>query len=104
LHPNEYSYRRIKQCVVLQQQYPEVWKRTIEHRVKEREEVEHLSPNDLVRYIKQGYHPEWLAMSLLSNESVLKDYGTCIELSGSLWAFLGSALDKVHTTTTKQEE
>jgi hypothetical protein len=43
-------------------------------------------------------------MSLLSNESVLKDYGTCIELSGSLWAFLGSALDKVHTTTTKQEE
>jgi hypothetical protein len=104
LHPNEYSYRRIKQCVVLQQQYPEVWKRTMEHRVKEREEVEHLTPNDLVRYIKQGYHPEWLAMSLLSNESVLKDYGTCIELSGSLWAFLGSALDKVHTTTTKQEE
>jgi hypothetical protein len=90
--------------VVLQQQYPEVWKRTMEHRVKEREEVEHLTPNDLVRYIKQGYHPEWLAMSLLSNESVLKDYGTCIELSGSLWAFLGSALDKVHTTTTKQEE
>lgn len=67
-------------------------------------EIEHLHPQNLIHYIKQGYHPELLTISLLSNESVLKDYGDCIELSGSLWAFLGSALDKVHTTTVKQEE
>jgi hypothetical protein len=104
LHPNEYSYRRIKQCVHLQQQYPEMWRRTIEHRKQEKKEIEHLTPHDVIRYIKQGYHPELLTTSLLSNESILKDYGDCIELSGSLWAFLGSALDKVHTTTMKQEE
>ena len=104
LHPNEYSYRRIKQCVHLQQQYPDMWRRTIEHRMQEKKEIEHLTPHDVIRYIKQGYHPEVLTTSLLSNESILKDYGDCIELSGSLWAFLGSALDKVHTTTMKQEE
>lgn len=104
LHPNEYSYRRIKQCVMLQQQYSDTWQRTIEHRRQEQKEIEKLTADNLIHYIKQGYHPELLTMSLLSNEAILKDYGDCMELSGSLWAFLGSALDKVHTTTMKQEE
>ncbi len=104
LHRNEYSYRRIKQCSFLQQQYPDMWKRTIEHRKKEREEIEHLSSEHLIRYLKEGYHPEFLTMTLLSNESLLKDYGTCTELAGSLWAFLGCALYKSETTPIKQEE
>jgi hypothetical protein len=41
---------------------------------------------------------------LLSNEKILKDYGKCIEHSGSSWAFLSSALYKVSSTTDKQEE
>jgi hypothetical protein len=31
LYPNEYSYRRIKQCVILQQQYPTTWHLSLIH-------------------------------------------------------------------------
>jgi hypothetical protein len=41
---------------------------------------------------------------ILGNELLLKDYGKCIELSGSLWAFLGCALDRRRITPVKQEE
>jgi ATPase family associated with various cellular activities (AAA) len=109
LKKNEYSYRRAKQCAVLQLEYPEVWKETLEHRMKEQQEIPYLSPNKLIDYIKAGYHPDTFIHSLLSDEQLLKDYGTCMEVSGSLWAFLGSALhrralDEVSTTTHKKEE
>jgi len=104
LKKNEYSYRRVIQCAFLQKEYPEMWRATLEHRRLETAEVSILSPNNLIDYIKKGYNPEVLADSLLSNESLLKDYGTCIELSGSLWAFLGSALYKASSTTQNQEE
>jgi hypothetical protein len=57
-----------------------------------------------IEYIKNGYHPEILIKSLLSNETMLRDYGKCIEHSGSSWAFLSSALYKVGATTNNQEE
>lgn len=111
LHKNEYSYRRINQCVTLQLQYPNVWASTLEHRKKENKEIESLSYNKLGCYIKNGYNPHTLITSLLDNEMLLKDYGKCIELSGSLWAFLGYALDKNESaldtsssTTHKEEE
>ena len=109
LKRNEYSYRRAKQCAFLQLQYPDIWKSTLEHRIKEQEEISHLSPDRLIEYMKAGYHPETFIHSLLSDEKIIKDYGTCMELSGSLWAFLGSALhhralDEVSTTTQKKEE
>ena len=104
LKKNEYSYRRAKQCAFLQLQSPELWKQTAEHRIVENNEITALSPDKLVEYIKNGYNPETLINSLLSNEVLLKDYGKCMELSGSLWAFLGSALDKVQTTPEKEEE
>ena len=92
LIPNEYSYRRAKQCAFLQLHYPESWNHTLAHRREEYNEITKLSPDCLVEYIKKGYHPELLIHSLLSNESLLKDYGKCTEVAGSLWAFLGSAL------------
>ena len=102
LNKNEYSYRRGQQCALLQIQNPEVWSRTIEHRKKEKEELNKLSSDHLIHYIKEGYNPERLICSLLSNEKLLKDYGKCMEVSGSLWAFLGSALYKVSTTTKNE--
>ncbi len=104
LKRNEYSYRRVKQCATLQTDYPEIWKKTYEHRIDEINEMTQLNLDKLVEYIKKGYNPDTLIMSLLSNEEILKDYGKCSEVSGSLWAFLGSALYKVQTTTANQEE
>jgi hypothetical protein len=101
---NELSYRRAKQCATLQTQFPDIWKDTLQHSLKEKAEMDSLSMTQLTTYIKNGYHPETLIKSLLSNELILKDYGKCIEHSGSTWAFLSSALYKVSATTDKQEE
>jgi hypothetical protein len=104
LQHTELSYRRAKQCATLQTQFPEIWDTTRTHAIKEHNEMEQLSMEKLTEYIKNGYHPEILIKSLLSNEAILKDYGKCIEHSGSPWAFLSSALYKVSATTPKQEE
>jgi hypothetical protein len=104
LQHNEISYRRAKQCMMLQLQYPEIWKTTYLHCLQEINEMNNLSMNNLIHYIKNGYHPEILTKSLLSNETILKDYGKCIEHSGSAWAFLSSALYKVSSRTSKEEE
>jgi hypothetical protein len=104
LKPNEYSYRRAKQCSFLQIQYPDVWQNMLEHQRKEIAIIPRLSGDNLINYIKEGYNPENLINTLLSNETILKDYGKCVEISGSLWAFLGSALYKSSTTTSNEEE
>lgn len=104
LKKNEYSYRRAKQCAFLQLQYPDMWKNTLEHRRNEVQIIKEISGNKLIEYIKAGYNPENLINELLSNEELLKDYGKCTELAGSLWAFLGSALYKSRTTTVNEEE
>jgi hypothetical protein len=104
LKPNEYSYRRAKQCAFLQIQYPDVWKSMIEHQKLETAAIPDLSGDNLITYIKEGYSPEVLINKLLSNEKILKDYGKCVEISGSLWAFLGSALYKSSMITRNEEE
>jgi hypothetical protein len=104
LATNEYSYRRMKQCIHLQRFYPEIWKQTIAHRLVEEEERKSLVPDKLIEYIQRGYNPDHLLHSLLSNDAILKDYGKCNELGGSLWAFLGSALYEAATTPSKEEE
>jgi hypothetical protein len=104
LSKNEYSYRRAKHCAFLQMEYPTVWKQTFLHRLKENEDSQTLSDDKLIRYIKDGFNPEILIRKVLNNEVLLKDYGKCTELSGSLWAFLGSALYKSRTTTKNEEE
>ncbi len=104
LQQNERSYRRAKQCAFLQIQYPEVWKSMIEHKHLETAAIEDLSGDKLINYIKEGYNPEILTNKLLSNEKILKDYGKCVEISGSQWAFLGSALYKSSMITRNEEE
>jgi hypothetical protein len=104
LKPNEYSYRRVKQCIYLKIHYPTIWENTIAHRRQENIVIISQSPNDLMNYIRNGYNPENLISTHLSNESILKDYGKCTEISGSLWAFLGSALYKTTITPRNEEE
>ena len=104
LQYNDLSYRRAKQCITLQLQYPKIWRSTLEQSYREHLELNNLSIDNVISYIKNGYHPDILIKSLLSNEEILKDYGKCIECSGSSWAFLSSALYKVSATTVKQEE
>jgi hypothetical protein len=104
LHKNEYSYRKMKQCMFLQLEYPEVWKQSIHHREEERKVMNNLHGDKLIEYIRNGYHPEPFINSILTSDSTLQDYGTCLELSGSLWAFLGSALYKRDTTPKSEEE
>ena len=101
---NEYSYRKVKQCAYLQQQYPDIWKNMYEHRLNEIEIKHDIDADNLINYIKKGYNPDTLVTLLLNNKDIIKDYGKCIEIAGSLWAFLGSALYKVKTSPNKQEE
>jgi DNA polymerase III delta prime subunit len=101
---NEYSYRRAKHCAFLQLQYPDTWQNILKHREDENETIKTLTEDKLITYIKNGYNPEILLNELLSNEKILRDYGKCIELSGSLWAFLGSALYNASTVTQNEEE
>ena len=51
LTPNEYSYRRANQIAQLQLEYPEIWERTYQHRLREKEEIPRLSVNHLIDYI-----------------------------------------------------
>jgi len=95
---NEYSYRRMKHCAFLQVEYPDIWKECIQHREEENRVMEQLHSKDLITYIKKSYNPETFIHRILTNDCVLQDYGSCLELSGSLWAFLGSALYKAKTS------
>lgn len=104
LKANEYSYRRAKQCAFIQQQYPSIWDSMYSHRQEEIIVTQNLVEKDLIKYMKNAYNPDNLINPLLSNMSILKDYGKCTELSGSLWGFLGSALYTERTTTNNQEE
>lgn len=104
LKMNEYSYRRAKQCAFLQLQYPEIWKNTIQHRMIENSIIKTQNADDLLKYIKEAYNPENLISHIISDEKLLKDYGKCTELAGSLWAFLGSALHASSRTTVDEEE
>lgn len=99
LLPNEYSYRRVKHCINLQLYYPDIWTNTYKHRLEENIQSRQQHPQQLIQYIKKAYNPDNFIKSYLTNSFILKDYGKCNELAGSLWAFLGSALHRCETTT-----
>ena len=102
LKTNEYSYRRAKQCAFLNLQHPSIWKNVIAHRKQENDILKTQNADELINYIKSGYSPEQLLTEHLSNETILRDYGKCIDVSGSLWAFLGSALYKTSITSSNE--
>jgi hypothetical protein len=104
LHPNEYSYRRAKQCAFLQQHHSEQWRELVRHRQMEEDATKNINASHMMDYIQQACHPEVLLRPLLQKDEILKEYGKCMEVSGSLWAFLGSALDTVATSAVNQEE
>lgn len=105
LTENEYSYRRIQQCVHLIQQDLQEWNRIVAHRREEQAVItKGVSSKEWITYIRAGYHPERLITTLLSDIDTWKAYGECVELGGSRWAFLGSALDRRAITPSEQEE
>jgi DNA polymerase III delta prime subunit len=112
---SEYSYRRAIQCATLQRLHSDTWRSLLIHRKKEQEVMRGLSeerlqeqlqeqPEQLMTYVKEGYHPERLIRSLMPHDRLLMDYGACTEASGSLWAFLGYAFYLLRTTTGREEE
>jgi ATPase family associated with various cellular activities (AAA) len=93
LQPDEYSYRRIQQALFLQMQYPDIWKLVVQKRLEERVAAKDARAELIPTYQSLAMNPEVILEFLLdSKPSLLGDYGECLELSGSLWAFLGSTL------------
>lgn len=112
---SEYSYRRAIQCATLQLFHSDTWQGLLVHRKKEQETMRGLQQElpqgqpqehfeQLMTYVKMGYHPERLIRSLMPHDRLLMDYGACTEASGSLWAFLGYAFYLLRTTTGREEE
>jgi hypothetical protein len=102
LTENEYSYRRIQQCAHLIQYASDEWERIVKHRREEQQEWSNMSSDRLIQYVRSAYHPERMIRQLLGDKKTWSAYGECIEAGGSLWAFLGSALDKGWITPVKQ--
>ena len=96
---DEYSYRRIKHCIFLQLQSPDLWNQTVQHRREER--LATLNPKaDLVpTYQSKAYNPEAFLRTV-----DMRLYGECLERGGSVWAFLSSALssDQILNTVLKE--
>ena len=88
MQPNEYSYRRVLHCIHLQMVASATWKHVLEKRREERGTLA-----DLLTYQSKGMNPELLLQPILdAHPKLLQEYGTCLEVSGSLWAFLGYAM------------
>jgi hypothetical protein len=105
LPENEYSYRRIQQCIYLIQYDPQEWSGMVAHRRQEKGVIARgLSSKEWMSYLREGYHPERLIATLLSEDDTWRTYGECVEVGGSRWAFLGSALDRRAITPAEQEE
>ena len=90
MQPNEYSYRRVLHCIHLQIHEPLLWQTVLQGRRQELQQT--LATDDLLTYQSKGLNPEMLLGQLLDDPALLLDYGTCLEASGSLWAFLGYAM------------
>ena len=91
LLPNEYSYRRFKQCIYLQTQNPALWAQVVEGRRQDRAAAADPHAALVPPYQEKAIHPEIFIEGLLKNGK-LADYGECLDSAGSLWAFVASAL------------
>jgi len=91
LLPHEYSWRRFKQCVHLQTQNPALWAQVVEGRRRDRAAAADPHAALVPTYQADAIHPEIFIDGLLKRGK-LADYGECLDLAGSLWAFVASAL------------
>lgn len=93
LQGDEYSYRRMKHCIFLQQQYPGTWESILEQRVEERVAAANPKGDLLLEYQDKAMNPEIFVQGVLEKKpELLEPYGECLELAGSTWAFLSYAL------------
>ena len=92
LMPNEYSWRRFKQCIYLQTQNPALWAQVVEGRRRDRAAAADPHAALVPTYQLEAIHPEIFIEALLDQKDRLADYGECLEAAGSLWAFVASAL------------
>lgn len=114
LSPEEYSYRRIQQCIAWIRDMPEEWKRLREHRqeqrrIGEKQREEKQEGKEILSWIRSGYSPEELLAPRLREKAppgdrLWSDYGECVEAGGSRWAFLAYALEQRARRPVKQEE
>jgi len=93
LHPDEYSYRKVQHCIQLQIYEPTTWAHVCSKRKEERMASEDLRADLIPSYQAKGFHPGILLQTVLEKRpELLGAYGECLELSGSLWAFLASVI------------
>lgn len=91
LLPNEYSWRRFQQCIYLQAQNPALWAEVVEGRRRDRAAAADPHAALVPTYQADAIHPEMFVDELLEKGN-LADYGECLDVAGSLWAFVASAL------------
>ena len=89
---NEYSYRRFQQCVYLQTQNPALWAQVVEGRRQDRAAALDPHASLIPTYQASAIHPDVFLDSILDNPDSLADYGECLDVAGSLWALVASAL------------
>ena len=112
LLPQEYSYRRAKQCAMLQLHHPDQWTALCTHRMRESELVQQFTVDNTVassshlimQYYRNAFHPERLLQPFLTNPAVRCAYSECMDVAGSSWALLGSAFDMPKTSPANEEE
>jgi len=93
LLPNEYSWRRFQQCIYLQAQNPALWAEVVEGRRRDRAAAADPHAALVPTYQADAIHPEIFVDELLEkSKGNLADYGECLDVAGSLWAFVASAL------------
>ena len=105
LDPDEYSYRRITHCIFLQLQTPELWKHVVESRQEERRATAHPTGESLLLYQARAYHPESFLKGIFERDpDTVSSYGECLDVAGSVWAFVSSALSRQRISTETSKE
>lgn len=100
LDVDEYSYRRVTQCVFLQLQGRETWDLIVKARQEERLAVADPKAELVPIYQSQAYHPEAFLKGIFKrNPDTVQLYGECLDVAGSVWAFVSSALSRQRIST-----
>jgi hypothetical protein len=100
LGPDEYSYRRVAHCVFLQLQAKPTWDLVIKARQEERLAAADPKAELVPVYQAQAYHPEAFLKGIFERDpDTIHSYGECLDVAGSVWAFVSSALSRQRIST-----